>query len=66
MSSGTAPDAMAQAVAAKVAYNVTVEIWTLYAIGVFVTLLRTFARVRAVGCSGDFLDGAAAPCARQT
>lgn len=31
------------------AYKATVELWTLYSFGVAVTLLRTYARVRAVG-----------------
>jgi hypothetical protein len=31
------------------AYQATVELWTLYSFGVAVTLLRTYARVRAVG-----------------
>ncbi|OKO97975.1 hypothetical protein PENSUB_9555 [Penicillium subrubescens] len=31
------------------AYKATVELWTLYSFGVAVTLLRTHARVRAVG-----------------
>lgn len=36
--------------AAKAAiHKATVETWTLYSIGVTVTLLRTYARVRAVG-----------------
>lgn len=35
--------------AAKAAYKASVELWTLYSFGVAVTLLRTYARVRAVG-----------------
>lgn len=35
--------------AAHAAYKATVELWTLYSFGVAVTLLRTYARVRAVG-----------------
>lgn len=35
--------------AAHEAYKSTVELWTLYSIGVAVTMLRTYARVRAVG-----------------
>ncbi|KAJ5091129.1 hypothetical protein NUU61_005999 [Penicillium alfredii] len=35
--------------AAHQAYKSTVELWTLYSIGVAVTMLRTYARVRAVG-----------------
>ncbi|CRG86688.1 hypothetical protein PISL3812_03698 [Talaromyces islandicus] len=34
----------------------TVELWTLYAIGVAVTILRTFARVRSVGLGNLRLD----------
>ncbi|KAK5989604.1 hypothetical protein PT974_07858 [Cladobotryum mycophilum] len=44
MSSTSASEA-----AAKAAYKVTVEIWTLYSVAVVVTLVRTFARLRAVG-----------------
>lgn len=40
--------AAAQA-AAKAAYNFTIELWTFYAVGVAFTLLRTYARGRAVG-----------------
>lgn len=39
----------AQAAIAHAVYEVTVELWTLYAVGVAVTLLRTYARGRAVG-----------------
>lgn len=39
----------AAAAAAAAAYKATVEVWTLFAIGVAVTVLRTYARVRAVG-----------------
>lgn len=35
--------------AAQAAYKAMVELWTLYSFGVAVTLLRTYARVRAVG-----------------
>jgi hypothetical protein len=38
-----------QDAALKAAYNTTVELWTLYSFGVAVTLLRTYARGRAVG-----------------
>jgi hypothetical protein len=29
--------------------QLTIEIWTLYAVGVMSTILRTYARIRAVG-----------------
>ncbi|RLL97338.1 hypothetical protein CFD26_105727 [Aspergillus turcosus] len=45
MSTDPAPDDAAKAAIHKA----TVETWTLYSIGVTVTLLRTYARVRAVG-----------------
>ncbi|KAF4211817.1 hypothetical protein CNMCM5878_002018 [Aspergillus fumigatiaffinis] len=45
MSTDSAADEAAQAAL----YKSTVEHWTLYAIGVTVTLLRTYSRVRAVG-----------------
>lgn len=35
--------------AAHAAYKATVELWTLYSFGIAVTLLRTYARIRAVG-----------------
>lgn len=52
MSPSVALDLAARAAsqgAANAAYNATVELWTLYSIGVAVTLLRTYARGRAVG-----------------
>ena len=39
---------MAAAIAAAVCIFNT-ELWTLYAVGVLVTILRTYARVAAVG-----------------
>ncbi|GFF25103.1 hypothetical protein IFM46972_01284 [Aspergillus udagawae] len=45
MSSDSAADDAAQAAL----YKSTVVLWTLYAFGVAVTLLRTYSRVRAVG-----------------
>ncbi|KAJ5832858.1 hypothetical protein N7474_001169 [Penicillium riverlandense] len=42
--------------ASEAAYRTTVELWTLYAIGVAVTILRTYARVRAVGVRNLRLD----------
>jgi hypothetical protein len=45
MSTDSAADEAAQAAL----YKSTVEHWTLYAVGVTVTLLRTYSRVRAVG-----------------
>jgi hypothetical protein len=39
--------------------NPTVELWTLYTLGVSFTILRTYARVVAVGvrelCADDYL-----------
>lgn len=40
--------AMAAAIAAAVR-TFNIELWLLYAIGVLVTILRTYARVKAVG-----------------
>jgi hypothetical protein len=52
--------------AAKAAYKATVELWTLYSFGVAVTLLRTYARVRAVGFrnlkADDYLIWVAVVC----
>ncbi|KAJ5625919.1 hypothetical protein N7510_002228 [Penicillium lagena] len=42
--------------ASEAAYRTTVELWTLYSIGVAVTILRTYARVRAVGLRNLRLD----------
>ncbi|KAK4112829.1 hypothetical protein N656DRAFT_77915 [Canariomyces notabilis] len=53
MSEASSPDpaaqAAAQAAAAEAARTFNVTLWTLYAFGVLVTVLRTYARVRAVG-----------------
>lgn len=42
-------DSAADEAARAALHKPTVEHWTLYAIGVTLTLLRTYARVRAVG-----------------
>lgn len=42
--------------AADAAYKSTVELWTLYSIGVAVTILRTYARSRAGGWRNLRLD----------
>lgn len=47
----TARDAQADA-----AYKQNVELWTLYALGVAFTILRTFARIGAVGIRNLRLD----------
>lgn len=47
----SAAQAAAAQAAAAAAYQATVEIWVLYAIGVAVTMLRTYSRGRAVGWS---------------
>jgi hypothetical protein len=39
----------AAAAAAAAARRFTIELWTLYGIGVLATFLRTYARIRAVG-----------------
>lgn len=41
--------AQAAQAAAAAAHQATIEIWVLYAIGVAVTVLRTYSRGRAVG-----------------
>lgn len=38
------------------AYKITVELWTLYSIGVTTTLLRTYARLGSVGWRNLRLD----------
>jgi hypothetical protein len=48
MSDSAAQAAMAAAIAAAVRIFNT-ELWTLYAVGILVTILRTYARVSAVG-----------------
>ncbi|KAJ5684725.1 uncharacterized protein N7477_001070 [Penicillium maclennaniae] len=42
--------------ASDAAYKTAVELWTLYSIGVSITLLRTYARCRAVGWRNLRLD----------
>ncbi|KAG8416250.1 hypothetical protein J3458_006846 [Metarhizium acridum] len=50
MATGDSSDPAAQAAAAEAAFHhFTIELWTLYGIGVFATFLRTYARIRAVG-----------------
>lgn len=39
----------AAAAAIEAFRQLTIEIWTLYAVGVMSTILRTYARIRAVG-----------------
>jgi ABC-type uncharacterized transport system permease subunit len=48
MSDSAAQAAAAAAIAAAVR-TFNTELWTLYAFGVLVTILRTYARVKAVG-----------------
>lgn len=48
MSDSAAQAAMAAAIAAAVR-KFNTELWTLYTFGVLVTMLRTYARVKAVG-----------------
>lgn len=47
----TDPDAAAQAAAAAIEafHKFTVELWTLYSIGVAITFLRTYARTKGQG-----------------
>ncbi|KAJ5115731.1 hypothetical protein N7456_000079 [Penicillium angulare] len=42
--------------ASEAAYKTNVELWTLYSIGVAVTILRTYARVKTVGLRNLRLD----------
>jgi hypothetical protein len=49
MSTSLAFGLEARDAASEAAYKTTVELWTLYSIGVAMTILRTYARVRAVG-----------------
>lgn len=42
--------------ASDAAYRTAVELWTLYSIGVAITLLRTYARWRTVGWRNLRLD----------
>lgn len=44
-----APSPAEQAAIAKAIYDFTVELWTLYSIGVAITILRTYARAKVVG-----------------
>lgn len=44
--------AAAQAAAAAAMLQFTIEAWTLLSIGLVVTMLRTYARVKAVGFKG--------------
>lgn len=46
-----APDAGSDA-----AYKTTVELWTLYSVGVAMTIMRTYSRGRAVGLKNLGLD----------
>ncbi|KAI6785006.1 uncharacterized protein J7T54_008100 [Emericellopsis cladophorae] len=50
--SSQAAEAAAAAAAAAAFRSLTIEIWTLYAVAVASTFLRTYARVRAVGWKG--------------
>lgn len=43
------PDAAAMAAAQAALREFTIEAWTLFAIGLMITILRTYARVKAVG-----------------
>lgn len=56
----TTGDAAADAAAAQAAQEAfrrtTIEIWTLYGVAVASTVLRTYARVRAVGWKGLAAD----------
>ncbi|KAI0458563.1 hypothetical protein F5B21DRAFT_460154 [Xylaria acuta] len=58
MSANDSPDpaaaAAASAAAAARAFNI--QLWTLYAIGVLVTILRTYARIKAVGIRNLLAD----------
>lgn len=47
-----ATDAAAAAAAGAALKRFTTEAWTLLAIGLFITILRTYARARAVGLKG--------------
>lgn len=48
--------ATAAAAAAAAFQRSTIEIWTLFAVGASVTMLRTYARIRAVGIKGLTAD----------
>ena len=45
-------DEAAAAAAQEAFRQLTIEIWTLYAVAVSATFLRTYARIRAVGVKG--------------
>lgn len=55
MSTNAPPDQAAKA-AEKAFRDITIEIWTLFAIAVMATILRTYARIRAVGAKGLTAD----------
>lgn len=48
--------AAAAAAAAAAARKFNIELWTLYAVGVCMTLLRTYAQWNAVGWRGMHVD----------
>lgn len=54
--SADGPSAQAAKAAEQAFRDVTIEIWTLFAIGVVATALRTYARMRSVGVKGLTLD----------
>ncbi|CAJ2506143.1 Uu.00g002730.m01.CDS01 [Anthostomella pinea] len=49
MSADDLPDLAGDPMAAAGARSFTIQLWTQYAVGVLVTILRTYARVKAVG-----------------
>ncbi|KAI0857448.1 hypothetical protein F4860DRAFT_517902 [Xylaria cubensis] len=49
MSANNSPDPIAAAAAAAAARAFNIQLFTLYSIGVLVTVLRTYARIKAVG-----------------
>ncbi|KAI2473632.1 hypothetical protein F4781DRAFT_139490 [Annulohypoxylon bovei var. microspora] len=49
MSANASPDPAAAAAAAAAARAGTIRLWTLYSFGVSVTILRTYARIKAIG-----------------
>ena len=67
MSSAPTPEEMAAIEAAMAAARVfNITLWTLYAVGICVTALRTYARVKAVGWKGlegdDYMAWVSAVC----
>lgn len=61
MSANDSPDpaaaaAAAASAAAAAARAFNIQLWTLYAIGVLVTILRTYARIKAVGIRNLLAD----------